>query len=293
MPLPLPSSFKTAAPSALDYFASLVAEDASLPLTEASAAIALDEHPAPDVQAVLAVLDDWAARLKRRLPPDAAPLQRLRALGRYFFNELGFAGNLNDYYARGNSYLHEVLRTRRGIPISLAVVYLELAGQIGLSARGIAFPGHFLIKVKMPRGEVVLDPMSGQSLSRDELDERLLPYKRRQGLQGDFDMPLGLFLQAAPSRDILARMLRNLKEIHRSAEDWPRLVGVQQRLALLLPGDAEERRDLGLARAELGLCDEAAQDLEAYVKLNPQAADRRAMLERAGELRQVGRPRLH
>jgi len=293
MPPSLPSSFKTVAPSSLDYFASLVAEDASLPLTEASAAIALDERPAPDVQAVLGQLDDWAARLKRRLPADAAPLQRLRTLGRYFFQELGFGGNLNDYYARDNSYLHEVLRTRRGIPISLAVVYLELAGQIGLSARGIAFPGHFLLKVKMPRGEVVLDPMSGHSLSREELDERLQPYKRRQGLQGDFDMPLGLFLQAAGSREMLARMLRNLKEIHRSGEDWLRLVGVQQRLVILLPGDAEERRDLGLARAELGQYDEAAEDLEAYVAISPQAADRSAMLERAGELRLVGRPRLH
>jgi regulator of sirC expression with transglutaminase-like and TPR domain len=88
-------------------------------------------------------------------------------------------------------------------------------------------------------------------------------------------------------------MLRNLKEIHRSAEDWARLVGVQQRLALLLPHDAEERRDLGLARAELGLCAEAAEDLEAYVALAPQAVDRRAMQERAGELRLVGPPRLH
>ncbi|HEU4459356.1 MAG TPA: tetratricopeptide repeat protein [Methylibium sp.] len=287
------SSFRTPTPTALDYFAALVADDASLPLTEACAAIALDEQPAPDVQAVLAELDGLADRLKRRLPADAAPLQRLRALGRYFFQELGFAGNLNDYHARGNSYLHEVLRTRRGIPISLAVVYMELAGQIGLAARGIAFPGHFLIKVKMPRGEVVIDPFSGQSLSREELDERLQPYKRRQGLQGDFDMPLGLFLQAASARDILARMLRNLKEVHRAAEDWPRLVGVQQRLVLLLPRDAEERRDLGLARAELGLYAEAAEDLEAYAKHSPQAADRHAMLERAGELRRVGRPRLH
>ena len=99
----------------------------------------------------------------------------------------------------------------------------------------------------MPQGEVVIDPFTGQSLSREELDELLLPYKRSRGLLGDFDVPLGLFLQAAPPRDVLARMLRNLKEIHRSAEDWPRLLAVQQRLVVLLPQAWEERRDRGLA----------------------------------------------
>ncbi len=87
----------------------------------------------------------------------------------------------------------------------------------------------------MPQGEVVIDPFTGQSLSREELDELLAPYRRRQGLVGEFDVPLGLFLQAATARDVLARMLRNLKEIHRSAEDWPRLLAVQQRLVILLP----------------------------------------------------------
>jgi regulator of sirC expression with transglutaminase-like and TPR domain len=289
----MPLSFTLAEPTALEYFSALVADDASLPLTEASIAVALDETPRPDVQAALDELDALAARLRRRLPADAGPLQKLRGLNRFFFHELGFSGNLNDYYALNNSYVHEVLKTRRGIPISLAIVYLELAGQIGLTARGVAFPGHFLIKVKMPSGEVVLDPFNGQSLSREELDERLTPYKRRQGLQGEFDMPLGLFLQAASAREILARMLRNLKEIHRASEDWQRLLGVQQRLVLLLPREWDERRDRGLARAELGLWEAAADDLEAYIVHSPKAEDRRAIGERVAELRLQGRPRLH
>ncbi|WP_295646501.1 SirB1 family protein [uncultured Methylibium sp.] len=289
----MPAPFSIEVPTALEYFATLVADDASLSLTEAAVAIAQDEFPQLDTQSVLAELDTLADRLKRRIPADAAPVQKLRFLNRYFFHELGFAGNLNDYYASGNSYVHEVLRTRHGIPISLAVIYLELAGQLGLVARGVAFPGHFLVKVRMPKGEVVIDPFTGQSLSRDELDERLVPYKRRQGLQGEFDMPLGLFLQPASPREVLARMLRNLKEIHRSAEDWPRLLAVQQRLVLLLPREWDERRDRGLAQAELGVWDAAADDLDAYVAHSPQAEDRRAIAERAAELRAQGRPRLH
>ena len=87
---------------------------------------------------------------------------------------------------------------------------------VGLTARGVSFPGHFMVKCHLPKGQVVIDPFTGQSLSREELAERLEPYKRRSGLVGEFDVPLGLYLQAAPPRDIIARMLRNLKEIHRA-----------------------------------------------------------------------------
>ena len=257
------------APSALEYFAALVADDASLPLLEAAITIAQDDHPALDPQAVLGDIDALAARLKQRLP------------------------NVNDYYDRRNSYLHEVLISRRGIPITLALLFCELAGQIGLTARGVSFPGHFLVKLRMPQGEVVIDPFDGHSLSREDLDERLAPFRKRQGLEGDFETPLGLFLQTAPARDVLARMLRNLKEIHRTTEDWPRLLAVQQRLVLLLPGSAEELRDRGLTWAELGRRGEAAADLEAYVAMAPGAGDAQALAERAQELRRSGSPRLH
>jgi regulator of sirC expression with transglutaminase-like and TPR domain len=279
--------------SPLEYFASLVAEDDHFALLEAAISLGQDVEPDLDTQSVMDEIEALGDKLRRRLPADASAMHRLRTLNRYFFRELGFAGNVNDYYASANSYLHEVLRTRRGIPISLAVLYIELAMQIGLTARGVSFPGHFLVKVKMPQGEVVIDPFTGQSLSRDELDERLMPYKRRQGLLGEFDMPLGLFLQSASPREVLARMLRNLKEIHRSAEDWPRLLAVQQRLVVLLPRDWDERRDRGLAQAELGVWDAAADDLDAYVQHSPQAEDRGAIAERAAELRAQGRPRLH
>lgn len=282
------------APTALDYFASLVADDASLSLVEAAASIAQDEFPHLDTQSVLSEIDALAERLRRRIPADAVPVQKLRWLNRFFFHELGFAGNVNDYYDPANSYLHSVIETRRGIPISLAVLYIELATQVGLTARGVSFPGHFLIKLRMPEGEVVIDPFTGHSLSREELDDLLLPFKRNRGLLGEFDAPLGLFLQAAPARDVVARMLRNLKEIHRTAEDWPRLLAVQQRLVILLPQAWDEHRDRGLAYAELGLVDEAVTDLATYLEHADEAPDRDAIAGRLAELRRGrGRPRLH
>jgi regulator of sirC expression with transglutaminase-like and TPR domain len=276
----------------LQYFAALVAEDQGLALTEAAISVAQDEHPNLDAQAVLSEIDELARRLQRRMPDDAAALQRLRMLNQYFFSELGFCGNVNDYYDPRNSYLHQVLATRRGIPVTLALLYMEIASQLGLPARGVSFPGHFLVKMRLPKGEVVIDPFSGRSLSREELDERLAPYRRRQGLVGDHEVPLGLFLQAASSREVLARLLRNLKEIHRSAQDWARLLAVQQRLVVLLPDAWEERRDRGLAYAELGQPLLAVDDLDAYLGHCPDAADAAQLLERVDGLRRGGRRRL-
>ncbi|MFM9914721.1 MAG: SirB1 family protein [Rhizobacter sp.] len=293
----MPGPYQYATPTALEYFSSLVADDASLSLLEAAASIALDDHPQLDVQAVLAEVDALSDRLRRRIPADVVPLQRLRLLNRYFFHELGFGGNVNNYYDPSNSYLHEVLRTRRGIPISLAVIYLEIATQLGLRAQGISFPGHFLVKLSLlsgpHNGEVIIDPFTGKSLSREALDDMLGPYKRSQGLVGDFDAPLGLFLQTAPPREILARMLRNLKEIHSTAEDWPRLLRVLNRLVVLLPHAHEERRDRGLAWAELGQTDRAAEDFEAYLLHRPDADDSTAMAEQLARLRRGEQPRLH
>jgi regulator of sirC expression with transglutaminase-like and TPR domain len=280
-------------PTPLDYFAALVADDQQFSQLEAAVAVAHAVEPDLDVQGVLSTVDGLAVKLKNRIAADTAPLQRLRLLNRYFFQELGFAGNVNDYYAPENSYLQHVLDSRRGIPITLALIYIEIAQQIGLEARGVSFPGHFLIKLKMPQGEVVIDPFNGRSLSRDDLEERIEPYRRRHGLVGDAEVPLGLFLQTATPRAVVARMLRNLKEIHRGAEEWPALLAVMQRLVILLPDDWDERRDRGLVRAELGDDDGALQDLAAYVEHSPGADDVRAINDRIGELRAAGRPQLH
>ena len=276
-------------PSPLDYFASLVRSDEGLPLLEAAASLAQDEEPALDMQQVLADVDRLHQRVRSRLGQDADDLTRLAVLNQLFFRELGFGLNANDYYAPENSYLHEVLRTRRGIPISLAVIWLELAQGLGLRAQGIAFPGHFLVKVALEAGLVVIDPASGQSLGVDTLAERLAPFRdevdRRAGADLDEgETPLGLYLQACPPRDLLARMLRNLKEIFRSQEDWSRMLAVMERLVVLLPQDMHERRDRGLVHAELGHAGPALSDLQSYLEAEPLAADHGALVARVKEI---------
>jgi regulator of sirC expression with transglutaminase-like and TPR domain len=210
-----------AVPSPLQYFTSLVQSDEHFPLLEAAVSLAQDEYPDLDVQQVLGDVDQLLARLKRRLPADAPALQRLRVLNQFFFHDLSFGGNVNDFYDPDNSYLNAVLRTRRGIPITLAVLWLELAAGLGLNARGVSFPGHFMVKVNLPRGQVVIDPFSGQSLSREELAERLEPFRQRGTLVDDFEVPIGLYLKSAPPRDIISRMLRNLKDIHKTQPGRP------------------------------------------------------------------------
>lgn len=289
MSLPL----SLAVPTPLAYFASLVGEDAGLNLLEAAAAIAQDDFPDLDVQAVLAEVDALARRLGDKLPADASASHKLRVLVHFFHQELGFAGNLNNYYEASNSYVHQVLHRRRGIPITLAVIFLELATQIGLRAQGVAFPGHFLVKLRVAAGEVVIDPFTGQSLSRERLDEFLQGFRAGSDLPDDTELPVELFLQAAPPRQIIARMLRNLKEIHRAAEDWPRLLAVQQRLVLLLPGDAAERRDRGLVLEALGHWPAAAADLADYLQRQSDAPDAGLLRERLNLLRERGVPPLH
>ena len=274
-------------PTPLNYFASLVQSDAEFPLLEAAVSLAQDDYPELDVQQVLGSVDQLLARLKRRIAADAPPLQKLRAVNQFFYRDLGFAGNLNHYYDPDNSYVSAILQTRRAIPITLAVVWLELAQGVGLTARGVGFPGHFMVKVNLPNGQVVIDPLDGQSLSREELTERLEPFQRRSGLVDESEVPLGLYLQVAPSRDIIARMLRNLKEIHTNQEDWARLIAVQDRLTVLLPKTWSEYRDRGLAHAELGQLDLALADLDTYLANAKTEFDVAAIAGRVAELRRA------
>ena len=276
-------------PSPLEYFTSLVQSDAHFPLLEAAISLAQDEYPDLDVQQILSDMDQLQARLKRRLPVDASALQKLRLLNQFFFRDLGFGGNLNDYYDPDNSYLNAVLKTRRGIPISLAVLWLELASGLGLNVRGVAFPGHFMVKVNLPKGQVVIDPFNGQSLSREELSERLEPFRQRRLADSDgdseYDTPIGLYLQSVASRDIISRMLHNLKEIHRTQEDWPRLIAVVDRLIVLHPDAWAEYRDRGLAWAVQGQAARAVPDLEQYLAHAEAAPDIDGVAQRLAQLR--------
>jgi regulator of sirC expression with transglutaminase-like and TPR domain len=277
VPRPAPSF---TVPSALEYFNALVADDAQFPLLEAAISIAQDETPDLDVEAVLSDVDALALRLKSRLAPDAPVLHRLRSLNRYFFEELGFAGNVNDYHDPANSYLPDVLSRRRGIPITLALIYIEIATQVGLHAEGVSFPGHFLVKLRLPQGEVVIDPFTGQSLSRNDLEERLDLVRQASAMRAAFDVPLGLFLQAAGPRDIISRMLRNLQQIHQGHGDAHRLLAVLDRQVVLEPEDWDTYRLRGDVLDGLGRLEEAAFDWGLYLDHTPEAADADALQRR-------------
>jgi regulator of sirC expression with transglutaminase-like and TPR domain len=269
----------------LDYFATLVVDDESLPITETALAIAQDAYPDVDLQATLAELDELSLRLKRRLPEDATLAEKIGALNRYFFRELGFAGNLNDYYDPDNSHLNIVVKRRRGIPISLAVLYMEIGEQIGVPVKGVSFPGHFLLRITLPEGDVMLDPTTGQSLSEAQMVDMLEPYLLATSGES-VGSALRMLLQPATGREIIARMLRNLKAIYVQTERWQRLLAVQQRLVILLPGNIEEVRDRGLAYARLDYLRPALEDLERYLGDRPDAEDATVVESQLHELRQ-------
>ncbi|BAN24003.1 SirB1 family protein [Caballeronia insecticola] len=268
----------------LDYFSSLMADDESLPLTEAALSLAQDAYPDLDMQAVLAEIDELVVRARRRIPDDADVKQKIDALNRYFFRELGFSSNLNDYYDPDNSHLNVVLRRRRGIPISLAVIYLEMAEQLGLPVRGVSFPGHFLLRVAASGHDLMLDPTTGQTLSEAQMVEMLEPYVQRVG--ESIGSALRVLLQPATRREIVARMLRNLKSVYLQTERWQRLLAVQQRLVIALPNSIEEVRDRGFAYARLDYLRPALEDLQRYLEDRPDAEDATVVESELHDLRQ-------
>ena len=240
-------------------------------LAEAALLCAQDAYPDLDVHSALADIDSLGDTLAKRLPPDFSTAHRLIALNNYLYRELGFAGNENQYYDPRNSFLNEVMARKTGIPITLAILYLEIGARLGLKLKGVSFPGHFLVKVRVTGGELVLDPFArGQSLSEEDLRERLA---RFAGEEAARILPLDDFLEAATPHQILARLLRNLKAIYIEAGELDRALKTMNRLVILLPESPEERRDRGRVLARLECPRAAAADLGFYAAHRPAAAD--------------------
>lgn len=254
-------------PSALEHFECLVGHDVAFPVLEVAASLALDAYADLDVQDVLLQVDDLTQRLRTSIPASATGMKRTYMLNEFFYEKLGFAANANHFADPANSYLHHVLETRRGIPISLAVLWMELAAGIGLKVEGISFPGHFLVKVHVEEGIIIQDPLTGRGLSQSHLSEQLEPFRESWGLEADDMAPLHMFLMPASARDIVERMLRNLKSVYVESEQAPLLLGVLHRLIILNPQDAESYRDRGLVLAQQGQRKEAIQDLQTYVRM--------------------------
>src|SRR5258706_9381911 len=225
--------------AALDHFNELLShDDDKIDLARACLQIAEDAYPGLDVDGYVGEIERFAKRLRARIPMQAVPEERVVALNEFLYDDLGFSGNTDNYYDPRNSYLNEVLDRRTGIPITLAVLYMEIGRRIGLEFQGVSFPGHFLVRMRMRGGTLVLDPFSGgMPQSEDELRERLKRVIPR-GATGGIpiaELPLDQFLEPASNRQILARVLRNLKGVYRKADKPERLLEVLNRMIIVAP----------------------------------------------------------
>jgi len=264
----------------LEYFAELLTRD-HFSLARACFLIAQDEYPEVEPESWMPRLMHMAEVVRSRCPADAFAEQKVVALNHYLFQELGLRGNTEDYYDPRNSYLNEVLERKLGIPITLSIIYIEIGRQLGLRLHGLSFPGHFLVKLKLNRGNLILDPFAGgEPQSERDLRARLKPVLRDSAADR-----LEHYLAPASSRDIIARLLRNLKRIYLERGQYDKALTVMQRMPLVVPESAEELRDRGLIYAELD-CFRAAQgDLENYLRRRPDAPDAMEMHAKLVELK--------
>jgi len=257
----------------------------SLPLLRSVAHLAQYADAAFNPDATVALVQQWSAQLRERIAPDTSTLNRLRLLNHFFFDELGFHGDHDSYDVADNSYLHRVIERRCGIPISLSFLYVEIGRAAGLKLFGVSFPGHFLVKLLLADSALFIDVFErGMTLSAEELRSRLQTVTR-----GRAEYPLEVYLRAASDRAILARWLRNLKAAHAGKEDWPALLEVINRLILLLPDDATERRDRALVFERLECPRGAADDLIAYLSMTPDPPDAGEMRHRLAQIQRAAR----
>jgi regulator of sirC expression with transglutaminase-like and TPR domain len=255
--------------------------DADIPLTEAALLVASQQYPDLDLAHWLGRIDAMAAGLQQRTGADASIRERITALNRYLFGELGFAPNSDDYYDPRNSFLNDVLERRVGIPITLSLLYMELGNRVGLTLRGVCFPGHFLVKSEVPEGIVVLDPYAGGiSLGVADLQRRL---REVRGGEVSRAIIAGL-LVAASRKEILLRMLRNLKAVYLRRHDLDRALAVMEWIVGAEPDHAPEVRDRGMVYQELNCFRAAIADFERYLRLDPECSDAEDVRQRLIEL---------
>jgi regulator of sirC expression with transglutaminase-like and TPR domain len=290
-------------PEPLERFSTLVSRvEGEIDLARACLQIAEDVYPGLDVDGYLGEIERFARRLRTRLAPDASVEDRVIALNEFLFADLGFSGNADNYYDPRNSYLNEVLDRRAGIPLTLSVLYMEFGWRIDLPLEGVSFPGHFLVRLPMRGGTLVLDPFAGGvPQSGDELRERLKRVIPRVASEWKdaargwkdaargvavADLPLEQFLEPASKRQILARLLRNLKGIYREKDSPERLLQVLNRMIIVAPEAASERRDRGYVYQQLECWRPALQDLTEYLEREPDAADLHEVRARIMELSQ-------
>jgi regulator of sirC expression with transglutaminase-like and TPR domain len=248
--------------------------ETKIDLGRAALAIAASDYPNLDIDAYLFRIDGLAAAAEMRLGAETDVYRSIAALNQVFFKEHGFRGNREDYFDPKNSFLNEVLDRRTGIPISLSVLYMEVARRMGLSLQGIGFPGHFLVKYLGDDEEIVVDPFNqGEILSKQNLKSML---DRLYGGKITFDPGL---LESVTKKQILRRMLNNLKIIYLRQKDLIKGLSVVERLVVLDPTSREDIRDRGLIYLQLECFKQALEDIDSYLRLAPHAEDAPALRE--------------
>jgi regulator of sirC expression with transglutaminase-like and TPR domain len=246
-------------------------DDDALPLLATALLIARDEYPQIDPGQYDALLQGHVEDVSEEIEAlESWPL-KMQAINRHLFEELGYAGNTDEYYDPRNSYLNQVFERRLGNPISLALVQMEVARRLGVPLDGVSFPGHFLVRLPVDDGVLVMDPFNrGRPLDVDELRDRASPHL---GGEAPDDDSLSRILDPASHRAMLARMLRNLHGVYAEGGDWERAARSADRILRLTPDNPEAMRDRGLAYLHMGHHHGARQDLERYLRKNPDAPD--------------------
>lgn len=248
-------------------------------LGRAALTIALPDYPKLDISEYLARIDRLAVEVTAQCGAGADGFRLIAALNYVLFSRHGFRGNRDDYYDPKNSFLNELIERKIGIPITLSVLYMEVARRIGLGVDGVGFPGHFLVKAVCADDEVVIDPFDGGEVrSREDLEALL---KQMYGGKLDFRSD---FLAAVSNKQILQRMLNNLKVIYVKANDLIKTLAVLDRLLILDPASAEDTRDRGVIYTRLECFGQAKDDFERYLQLAPDADDSAAVREQLVEL---------
>jgi regulator of sirC expression with transglutaminase-like and TPR domain len=242
-------------------------------LSRAALTIALTDYPDLDITDYLARIDLLATEVTGRLGSEADIYRSIAALNYVLFRQYGFHGNRDDYFDPKNSFLNEVIERKTGIPITLSVLYMEVAQRVGLRLDGVGFPGHFLVKCAGDGEEIVIDPFNnGEIMSRVDIDKMLFDlYGGKVVFHSDF-------LASSTKKDILKRMLTNLKAIYINGNDLVRSLAALDRLVILDTTSVVDIRDRGMVYLRLECYTQAREDFETYLRLRPDAED--AMLVR-------------
>jgi len=248
--------------------AELTLSESDLDLARAALLIAQEEYPQISVELYLARLDQIAEEVKDRLADESAPLVVLYEVLDTLYRRRGFGANRKAYYDPRNSFLNDVLDRGVGIPLTLGMVLLEVGWRLGLPLEGVNFPGHFLVRYRGEAVDLLVDPFDGGKVRFEDQAQELL-----DRAYGGAVRVQASFLREATRRDMLVRMLTNLKGVYLRVNDHERALAAVERILMLSPTAPSENRSRGLLLARLGRLDEAARQLEKYLRVAPGAPD--------------------